>query len=424
MNRRTRNTQSRTSIGDCSLSPSPSPHNRASRHIVKGLNLPSPSLGSVDKLLAAIAAKDPVSGYTHNFYRYPARFSPLFAREVISQYSRPGQLILDPFMGGGTTIVEALAMGRKAVGVDLNSLAHFVTTVKTTPLSQNDPTLLLKWLTDAPAARQRRTSEIIEPIRNLPWHVQRLWNDLIIEIDLLPLERQRQFVRCALLKTGQWAIDCKNSTPSSTQTIEQFVENLLEMLEELEEFVQTCQKEGIAKHEIRKNRLLLCRSTKGMETEPKLKNLTKPTLVLTSPPYPSVHILYHRWQVQGRRETPAPYWVAALNDGHPESHYTFGSRSPLGLENYFRNVEECFRSVRKVVSLDAAVVQLVAFSDTESQLPRYLAAMKRAGFAEFDGTAITGANRVWRSVPNRKWYCHNGKEQDSSKEVVLFHRPA
>jgi DNA modification methylase len=91
-----------------------------------------------DELLAAIATKDQISGYTHNFYRYPARFSPLFVREVIRHYSRPGEVVLDPFMGGGTAIVEAIALGRKAIGVDLNSLAHFVAMVKTTPLSRYD----------------------------------------------------------------------------------------------------------------------------------------------------------------------------------------------------------------------------------------------------------------------------------------------
>src|SRR5262249_55317378 len=138
----------------------------------------------------------------------------------------------------------------------------------------------------------------------------------------------------------------------------------------------------------------------------------------------AVHILYHRWQVQGRRETPAPYWLAALKDGHAASHYTFGSRSTLGLENYFRNVEGCFRSVRQVVARNAVVVQLVAFSHTETQLPRYLAAMDVAGFAECDTFAVSFDSRFWRKVPNRKWYCHKRKDQDSAKEVVLFHRPA
>jgi hypothetical protein len=237
------------------------------------------------------------------------------------------------------------------------------------------------------------------------------------------MERQRQFVRCALLKTGQWAIDCKNRVPSAKETVAQFAEHLKEMIKGAEDFVAACKLNGVQKSAIRRSRLLLCRSTAGLEAESDLGKLPKPKLVVTSPPYPAVHILYHRWQVEGRRETPAPYWLAALKDGHAASHYTFGSRSPLGLEDYFRNVEECFRSVRQVVAPDAVVVQLVAFSDTDSQLPRYLAAMEAAGFAEREAFAISFDGRVWRKVPNRKWYCHNGKEQDSAKEVVLFHSP-
>jgi DNA modification methylase len=78
-----------------------------------------------DELYSRIApaARDeaPVSGYTHNFYRYPARFSPKFVRAVIKAFSEPGDLVLDPFMGGGTTLVEALAQGRSAIGVDIRS---------------------------------------------------------------------------------------------------------------------------------------------------------------------------------------------------------------------------------------------------------------------------------------------------------------
>jgi hypothetical protein len=326
-------------------------------------------------------------------------------------------------MGGGTAIVEALALGRKVIGVDLNTLAHFVSTVKTTPLSKYDVEILEKWLADVQGARRRGIAEADEPVRNLPRHLQKTWADLMAQAAWLPVERQRHFVRCALLKTGHWAIDCKDSIPSGSDSVKQFADNLREMIKGIGEFVSSCQMQGVQKSKIRQNRLLLCRSTAGLEDESKLASVAKPTLVVTSPPYPAVHILYHRWQVQGRRETPAPYWLAALKDGHAASHYTFGSRSTLGLDNYFRNVEECFGSVRKIVARNALVVQLVAFSDTESQLPRYLAAMEAAGFAECNASG-DGKDRVWRSVPNRKWYCNIGEEQDSSREVVLFHRPA
>jgi DNA modification methylase len=379
---------------------------------------------STSELLDIIGARDPVSGSTHNFYRYPARFSPLFVREVISQYSSPGHTVLDPFMGGGTTIVEALSFGRKAIGLDINSLAHFVTTVKTTPLSENDFCVLERWSTRVSTSRRSRNLWVTEPVRNLPAELQEFCVRLKVQIDELPLERQRRFARCALLKTGQRAIDCKKTLPIRATLLAQFLFYLHEMIVGLREFTATCRSEGLKKSQIRRSRNLLCRSAIGLEREPKIKSFSKPKLVITSPPYPAVHILYHRWQVLGRKETPAPYWLANLNDGNTESFYTLGSRgTALGLQNYFRNIESSFQSIRKVIAPTATVVQMLAFSDAESQLPLYLAAMERAGFAEFDALAMDGENRLWRSVPNRKWYCYNGRHQDSAKEVVLFHRP-
>ena len=81
----------------------------------------------------AVAFSGYTAGKTHNFYHYPARFSPEFARAVIARFSRPGDIVLDPFMGGGTAIVEGLALGRRMIGVDINTLARFLAEVRTAP---------------------------------------------------------------------------------------------------------------------------------------------------------------------------------------------------------------------------------------------------------------------------------------------------
>jgi DNA modification methylase len=69
--------------------------------------------------LAVLHSKDPVAGLTHPFYRYPACFSPQFARACIEAFSKPGDVILDLFMGGATTLVEARALARHAILSDL-----------------------------------------------------------------------------------------------------------------------------------------------------------------------------------------------------------------------------------------------------------------------------------------------------------------
>src|SRR5438105_2739753 len=81
----------------------------------------------------------------HEFYRYPARFSPSFARAVIDAFSDRGQLVLDPFVGGGTTVVEARLAGRVAIGSDLNTLAAFVSRTKAVVQSDVGLQNLRKW---------------------------------------------------------------------------------------------------------------------------------------------------------------------------------------------------------------------------------------------------------------------------------------
>src|SRR4051794_37735526 len=101
------------------------------------------------RLLTSFHCRSRVSGFTHNFYRYPARMSPEFAGEVIAHFSKLGDTILDPFMGGGTTIVEVLAQGRRSVGVDLNPIATLVVAAKTTPLSARDAQVVIRWAMSA-----------------------------------------------------------------------------------------------------------------------------------------------------------------------------------------------------------------------------------------------------------------------------------
>src|SRR5262249_22014128 len=104
------------------------------------------------RFIDGVNSQEPVAGYTHRFYRYPARFSPLFARAAIEKFTNPGDTVLDPFMGGGTTLVEALALGRNAVGSDINSLASFVAKFKTTTLSENDLADIVEWSDQLPDA--------------------------------------------------------------------------------------------------------------------------------------------------------------------------------------------------------------------------------------------------------------------------------
>ncbi|MEM2991050.1 MAG: DNA methyltransferase, partial [Halobacteria archaeon] len=50
--------------------------------------------------------------YTHGLHPYPARMCPQIARKLIKLYSKPKDIIFDPFCGSGTVLVEAKLAGR------------------------------------------------------------------------------------------------------------------------------------------------------------------------------------------------------------------------------------------------------------------------------------------------------------------------
>lgn len=76
---------------------------------------------------------------SHNFHSFPAKFPPQLPRHFINALTHPGDIILDPMQGSGTTVLEALLTGRRAIGTDIDPLALLITSVKTTPL---DPLLV------------------------------------------------------------------------------------------------------------------------------------------------------------------------------------------------------------------------------------------------------------------------------------------
>lgn len=80
--------------------------------------------------------------FTHCYHTYPAMMIPQIARTLIEEYKPKGRLdlILDPYMGSGTTLVEASLAGINSIGTDLNPLARLMGKVKTT--LYNDESIL------------------------------------------------------------------------------------------------------------------------------------------------------------------------------------------------------------------------------------------------------------------------------------------
>ncbi|MDA7968272.1 MAG: site-specific DNA-methyltransferase [Gammaproteobacteria bacterium] len=72
--------------------------------------------------------------FTHCFHVYPAMMIPQVARRLLEKYGNSSKVLLDPYCGSGTSLLEANLRGIDAVGTDLNPLARLIAKAKTTAL--------------------------------------------------------------------------------------------------------------------------------------------------------------------------------------------------------------------------------------------------------------------------------------------------
>lgn len=377
-------------------------------------------------LLKAIQNQERVNGLTHTYYRYPARFSPVFARAVIEIFSNKGDVVFDPFMGGGTTLVEASALGRVAIGSDINSLAVFISRVKTTPLNDDEIRDVQKWAVQVknnlnirgkvdPNSHWRELGYHRNISCRRTWRIRKIVDVALYQTNIISTDAARDLVRCSILKTAQWALDCRDDIPS----VELFRRNLLFNLNEM---IEGAKQYSTSLKDYHGSSVIYQHSAIDIDISDSIK-IPTPKLILTSPPYPGVHILYHRWQIMGRRETPAPYWIANCYDSKGESYYTFGGRNDKELHNYYESLKAAFTSIANISNEQTTLVQVMSFKNAQEQFPMYLEVIKKCGFSEVYIPCVSEQfedGRLWRSVPHKKWY--TAKKTSSNNEVVLFHR--
>jgi hypothetical protein len=69
--------------------------------------------------------------HVHRLHPYLGKFIPQLVEILLLRYFRPGQHVLDPFAGSGTTLVQALESGLDATGVDVAAFNCLLMEVKT-----------------------------------------------------------------------------------------------------------------------------------------------------------------------------------------------------------------------------------------------------------------------------------------------------
>jgi hypothetical protein len=263
------------------------------------------------------------------------------------------------------------------------------------------------------------------------WRLRNLVALALKSLTQVPMGPARDLARCAVLRTAQWALDMRDELPTAEEFRETLAENVEDMVDAAVVFTAAArQADGDMPDGVSDHTTVVARGLPGLKDDPVVTAAPAPRLILTSPPYPGVYVLYHRWKVQGRRETPAPYWVANCRDGSGMAHYMFGERRDPTLSRYYERLLEGFTELASLSSARTRVVQMVGFKAPAADLPLYLNTMEQAGWVEeqFPELATAPDGRLWRVVPGRRWWntadALKEPRTNTSREVVFVHRLA
>ena len=234
---------------------------------------------------------------THSYHRYPAKFIPQFARRIIKEYSNEEELICDPFVGCGTTLLEALLIQRRALGVDINPVAYLITKAKTTCI---EPQLLKmyvsKFFAKLDHEKNKTHNEVIERVKeSLNYDRIRFWfnDDTIRDLSfILSLTEDVQekavqdFLKCGfshiLKNCSRWNMDsvkpARDKDKNMPKVIPTFKRHIRHMTRKNRAYCQILPKR--VKRNISEYVEILCEDCRNIRCKDEYVSF-----IVTSPPY-------------------------------------------------------------------------------------------------------------------------------------------
>ena len=166
---------------------------------------------------------------------HPCRFASQVPATLVGLLTEVGDVVLDPFVGSGTTVVECQRLGRRSIGIDLNPVSHTIARAKTLALVAEAVNEHLRHLQDdlLTALHSRlRTAGLNGSAASAPssvqaakWYTPRVFADLSTAWEVISaMDGTRRilgeavFSACLLpvcRETRHWGYVCDNSTPRS-----------------------------------------------------------------------------------------------------------------------------------------------------------------------------------------------------------------
>jgi DNA modification methylase len=306
---------------------------------------------------------------------YPARFASQLPATLIGLLSDPGQVVVDPFAGSGTTLVESQRLCRRSIGIDLNPVACAIAKAKTLPIPASKISCIAQALRQDAISRVadlRSDAVTAPPTVQTKWYTATVRRNLGQLWDLVHAYRgsQRALAQAAFSavllpvcrETRHWGYVCDNSSPIDNHAGD-VLGRYCEVLDKLAAAYQERDAEIVARRgsldQIERSNVICGDARKELDR----LDPCSVDLVVTSPPYFGVsdYIKAQRLSME---------WFEY--DIEPLRQNEIGARSKrhrlTAVADYTTEIVQVFDGVRRCLKPDAACVVIIGESATRESV--------------------------------------------------------
>lgn len=362
------------------------------------------------KISRLVRAPSRDSDPAHALFSYPAKFQAAVPSFIIENLSLPGDLVLDPFGGGGTSAVCAKNLARSFVHYDLSPFSCLVATAKTAGLNAKALQAALKQLASKIGAQKSSLLSAEEKKllgKNVAMAVEHCWKAVTI---LHKTNRELAAVLAVVLAKLVKVCGRRDSGARREKPAREHVRYVATQLEKY-----CLHLEANHQGERKQNRKIHCASNHGIKL-----GAESVDLIITSPPYPDVDIEYAQIQLQRRDlnrcyRSDLPLRIA---------QFFFPGQSPTKKQlcnggkdasSYYSNAEKSLLEMRRVLRRGRLAFVYCGFK-SELDQKRYEAIVKKAGFEiRHRASVLLSSDRVASSRST-----HHGKETHLMQRDILF----
>jgi DNA modification methylase len=319
----------------------------------------------------------------HQIFSYPAKFQGYLPHALIEALTSSGDLICDPYSGGGTTSAVAAMLGRRCYAIDLNPIAVVVSRAKSTNISLNSLNKCINQLGSLkPLKRKNLTEQEWTLMGNaLAGFVEAIWKHL----DSSRRELISPLLATLLIKRIK--LSCRrDKTHLRTAPFTKHITYIIQELHYAHKGFQEAESFGSVVVEHGSNHQMSLRSSSV-------------DLIVTSPPYPGVDVEYNLIQLQ-RRDLGKCF---RSNVGVRIAEFVLGRSTGISKKDlcdggtsgsYWSNTELSLREMRRVLKPNSLSFVYIGFKNQLDE-KRFEKTVGAEGFSIFHSYEVKlGKERV------------------------------